>query len=117
MVSVKNSSNRSRKKSVISVGKADGKVVFVPENADILSAHEFSKKLINAVNSDSKKMVIDLSMVVRLTTPCVQLMLSAGKTMSEAGGVLIFKSPSDAAGAVFSDLGLEVEFNEWSEGK
>ncbi|MFN4312373.1 MAG: STAS domain-containing protein [Ferrovibrio sp.] len=59
------------------------------------------------------KVVIDASAVERLSTPCVQILLSAVQHMEQHGIPFIVKSPSDAFVSAFDDLGLFSFLMKW----
>jgi chemotaxis protein CheX len=59
------------------------------------------------------RVVIDASVVERLSTPCVQILLSAAKHMEEHGIPFVVKSPSDAFVSAFDDLGLFSFLMKW----
>jgi anti-anti-sigma regulatory factor len=51
--------------------------------------------------------VIDASEVSRITTPCVQIIISLFKMFSEVGIVIKIINPSNVFKSSFQDLGLE----------
>lgn len=59
------------------------------------------------------KVVIDASAVDRLSTPCVQILLSAVQHMEQHGIPFIVKAPSDAFVTAFDDLGLFSFLMKW----
>lgn len=59
------------------------------------------------------KVVIDASPVERLSTPCVQILLSAAQHMEQHGIPFVVKSPSDAFVTAFDDLGLFSFLMKW----
>ncbi|WP_298723103.1 STAS domain-containing protein [uncultured Ferrovibrio sp.] len=59
------------------------------------------------------KVVIDASAVDRLSTPCVQILLSAAQHMEQNGISFVIKSPSDSFVTAFDDLGLFSYLMKW----
>lgn len=59
------------------------------------------------------KVVVDASAVDRLSTPCVQILLSAAQHMEQHGIPFVIKSPSDAFVSAFDDLGLFSFLMKW----
>ena len=59
------------------------------------------------------RVVIDASAVDRLSTPCVQILLSAVQHMEQHGMSFVIKSPSDAFVTAFDDLGLFSYLMKW----
>lgn len=59
------------------------------------------------------KVVIDASAVERLSTPCVQILLSAAQHMEQHGIPFVVKAPSDAFVSAFDDLGLFSFLMKW----
>src|SRR3546814_967026 len=51
------------------------------------------------------KVVIDAAAVDRLSTPCVQILVSAVQHMEQHGIPFVIRSPSDAFVTAFDDLG------------
>lgn len=59
------------------------------------------------------KVVIDASAVDRLSTPCVQILLSAAQHMEQHGISFVIKAPSDSFVTAFDDLGLFSYLMKW----
>ncbi|HLT77053.1 MAG TPA: STAS domain-containing protein [Ferrovibrio sp.] len=59
------------------------------------------------------KIVIDASAVDRLSTPCVQILLSAAQHMEQHNIPFVIRSPSDAFVTAFDDLGLFSFLMKW----
>jgi hypothetical protein len=51
--------------------------------------------------------------VDRLSTPCVQILLSAAQHMEQNGISFVIKSPSDSFVTAFDDLGLFSYLMKW----
>ncbi len=59
------------------------------------------------------KVVIDAAAVDRLSTPCVQILLSAAQHMEQHGIPFVIRAPSDAFVSAFDDLGLFSFLMKW----
>lgn len=59
------------------------------------------------------KVVIDAGAVERLSTPCIQILLSAAQQMEQNGIPFVLKAPSDAFVSAFDDLGLFSFLMKW----
>ena len=98
-----------------------GKVVS-PENEkiamcgtfDISSATEFKDTLQKALDL-SPNIIIDAKELDKITTPCIQLLLSASKSANKNKGKLTLDGFSEDMEKAFSDLGFIDQFNEWKE--
>lgn len=58
--------------------------------------------------------IVDASNVDAITTPCLQVIISAGNTFEEAGCNLSIGNPSPAFTNAFNDLGFSELFEKWS---
>jgi anti-anti-sigma regulatory factor len=57
--------------------------------------------------------VLDAAQVDRLSTPCIQVLLAAGKSAEAGAGRIQLAQASDAFVAAFSDLGLFAALMSW----
>lgn len=80
---------------------------------DIIAAEKFKEQLLAAIN-DAGKVTINASDVDRITTPCIQLFLSADKELANNGGALKMINASDITISALKDIGLEKEYLRWS---
>ncbi len=83
----------------------------LPAVLDISAAEKLLEKF-RELNTDTK-IILDASKVQRITTPCIQIILSAHKTIKNKNGSLEIKNASDACKDAFYDIGLADEFNGW----
>lgn len=74
-----------------------------------LLRENFVQRLV--VGSD---LTIDASQVDAITTPCMQVIISAGNSFEEAGCQVTIEDPSPAFIQAFSDLGFNDFFEKWS---
>jgi anti-anti-sigma regulatory factor len=101
---------KSSKKSV----NTDG-VIKLSTVLDISHSKEFFDQVTVLTKGKSKIVVLDAGDVERVTTPCVQIILSLGKTLEKDNRLLKIDRATDDMRQVFCDLGLEEQFNKWSE--
>ncbi len=59
-------------------------------------------------------LTIDASDVETITTPCIQVIISAGRSLEETGKSLSIASASEAFDKAVGDLGLAEIFVKWS---
>lgn len=59
------------------------------------------------------ELVIDCSMVERISTPCVQILLAAAKEMESRNVPFSLKAPTDTFVQAFDDLGLFPVLMKW----
>ncbi|MEI2385252.1 STAS domain-containing protein [Breoghania sp. JC706] len=85
----------------------------LPENLDIEAASELKAALMAESRGD-RAVCIDARRVDRVGTACIQVLLSAGRTLSAEGCPVTIVAPSPALIAAFADLGLVEEFQCWS---
>lgn len=87
-------------------------IINLPSVVDITSAQTLYQDLTHA--SHAHKLVIHAENVQRITSPGVQLLLAAEKSLSASGGSLSVVSPSDAFKQTLVDLGLDSQLKKWS---
>lgn len=59
------------------------------------------------------RLVLDASAVERMSTPCAQVLLSAGRAADLASSSYQIINASEVFRTALADLGLEAEFNNW----
>lgn len=81
---------------------------------DISSATEFKETLEKSIKS-SPELIIEAGKLEKITTPCIQLLLSASQSVMKKKGKLILQDPSKEMEKAFTDIGFIDQFNEWKE--
>lgn len=81
-------------------------------NLDISKSEKLKLELINAINK-SVDVEIDSSMVDRITTPCIQLIVLADHELSQSNNRLFVSNPSDVFEKAFQDIGLTDMLESW----
>lgn len=84
----------------------------LPSVLDLASADGLLAACREAV-SLRKKTVFQAGAVERLSTPCAQVLLAAGKAFREAGVPFSLHQPTEALVEGFSDLGLFSILTQW----
>ncbi len=80
---------------------------------DLFAAESLRDALCEAIDH-GKRLVLDGSRVERLSTACIQVLLSAARTIERDGREMRLEDPSPALISAFADLGLSSEIVHWS---
>lgn len=80
--------------------------------SDISQAEKLASQLFDYVKNSNEKVILNATSVARITTPCIQVIISFFVLCKEAGIVFNISSPSDAFIEAFEDLGLNKFLNE-----
>ena len=96
---------------VVANGKKENRVTLGPV-LDIRAAAPLRDGLQKALKG-GKPIVLDAAHVDRLSTPCIQVLLAAGKSAEAAACRIVLEQASDAFVAAFSDLGLYANLMSW----
>jgi chemotaxis protein CheX len=91
-------------------GKKDSRIT-LGAVLDIRAAAPLRDALQKAVKR-GKPILIDAGQVARLSTPCIQVLLAAGKDGDAAARMTLVQT-SDAFVSAFSDLGLFANLMSW----
>jgi len=103
------------KKKTGGEAKAKQAELMLPASMDLAMAEELSESLKKVLKKKSKTFRLNFSDVLRLTTPCVQVLLAFSVQMEAAGRSLKAECISEEITAVFYDLGLKSVVDQWSE--
>ena len=79
-------------------------IIELPSSLEIRDAGEFLATIKCGLESGDN-LTINASEVDRITTPCIQIIMSAIKTLDAKGGSCTIKSPSKPFLQAFEDLG------------
>ena len=96
---------------LVASGKKESRITLGPV-LDIRAASPLRDGLQKALKR-GKPLVLDAAQVDRLSTPCIQVLLAAGKSVEAAAGRIVLAQASDAFVAAFSDLGLFANLMSW----
>ena len=96
---------------LVANGKKDSRITLGPV-LDIRAASPLRDGLQKALKR-GKPIVLDAAQVDRLSTPCIQVLLAAGKSVEAAASRIVLAQASDAFVAAFSDLGLFANLMNW----
>ncbi|WP_169545378.1 STAS domain-containing protein [Sneathiella aquimaris] len=89
-------------------------VLHFPPVLNLAAAEELKEKFTHSLVAHSS-LVCNASDVTNLTTPCLQVIISAGKTMEKNGDTFTILSPSTPFIQAFDDLGLMDIYQKWSD--
>jgi len=90
----------------------DGMQLTLAATMDIRAAEPLLHSVQEVLASGSK-VTVDASAVDRLSTPCVQVLISGIQQMEQSSIPFVIKSPSDAFVSAFDDLGLFSYLMKW----
>ncbi len=95
--------------------KSSGVQLKLREVLDISYAEKLKKEAIELFEKSAQKgMLVDASGVNRITTPCIQIIISLAKSCELAKISFKLASPSEAFKKAFYDVGLSKELTSWS---
>jgi chemotaxis protein CheX len=92
-------------------GQQSGAQIRLPQVLDLTQAQNLRDTM--AARLSGGPLVLDASAVERMSTPCVQVLLAAGRAADLAGSPFQFINASDVFRTALADLGIEAEFNNW----
>lgn len=90
-----------------------GRRLGLPAVLDLLAA-ESLREVIRESLVLGGRLDIDASQVERMSTPCIQVLMAAGRALKEGGITFSIDRPSDAFINGFYDLGLGSELADWT---
>lgn len=85
----------------------------LPNILNLSVAEDLREIFIESVSTDSD-LLINAENVETITTPCMQVLIAAGRTLEEKDHKLQIHSPSPAFIAAFNDLGFNEFIEKWS---
>ena len=103
---------------LIQVGKESGRIdqvsspaISLPELLDLQASESLRDTLFRSLGTGP--LTLDAATVERMSTPCVQVLLAAGRTADSAATPFRILNASDAFQSAIADLGLRTEFDKW----
>ena len=94
------------------LARAGGSFCQLGSRLDMRVAPPLKAALLRAL-SKRRPLTLGATDVERMSTACVQLLVSAGKTFAASGIPFVIKAPSEAFCCAFSDLGLAPTLEQW----
>ncbi len=88
--------------------------VSLPATLNLNSAETLRQALMDAI-SGSGGAVVDGSQVMRVDSPCLQVLLAAGRDVEADGRTFALCNPSDQLRSAFEDIGMSAELNRWRQ--
>jgi chemotaxis protein CheX len=83
----------------------------LPQILDLTEAQNLRDSMIRA--SAERSIVLDASSVERMSTPCIQVLLGAGRAADVSRKPFKIVNASDVFRSAIDDLGLHAEFSNW----
>lgn len=83
----------------------------LPQILDLTEAHNLRDNMIRLCGEPG--ILLDASGVERMSTPCVQVLLAAGRAAEVSRKSFKIVKASDVFRAAIADLGLQAEFRNW----
>jgi anti-anti-sigma regulatory factor len=90
---------------------AAGQMHALPEMLDLAQAESLHNSMLNL--SQQRDVLLDASAVERMSTPCLQILLAAGRSAQAVQKSFKIINASDVFRAAIADLGLQTEFSNW----
>ncbi|CCD96264.1 conserved hypothetical protein; putative Sulphate transporter/antisigma-factor antagonist STAS [Bradyrhizobium sp. ORS 375] len=85
----------------------------LPQMLDLTQAAQLRDEMIQLANAGD--ILLDASGVERMSTPCVQILLAAGRGARAANRSFRIMQASELFRTAIADLGLRNEFENWME--
>jgi hypothetical protein len=104
-------SNRSLGADVPPRQESGGALNRLPQVLDLTQAQNLRDSM--AARLGDGALLLDASAVERMSTPCAQVLLAAGRAADLAISAYQIINASDVFRTALADLGLEAEFNNW----
>jgi chemotaxis protein CheX len=102
-------------KVVVPKASADSPALKLNDVLDISYAEKLKTVTMEFLEKSAQKgVVLDASTVGRITTPCIQVILSVAKSCSMMNVNFKIKNPSDIFQKAFIDIGLAKQLKNWS---
>jgi anti-anti-sigma regulatory factor len=90
---------------------SDGSAIVLPRALDMAFASELLSRI--RQRADDAMLTLDASEVDYASTPCVQILLAAGRRRDAMNCSLVIRHASDAFRRDIDDFGLQPEFSKW----
>ncbi len=97
--------------AAVTTGQQHPSTLALPRALDLPFASELLSHIV--ARGDQKVLTLDASEVEYASTPCVQILLAAGRRRDATNGSLVIQHASDAFRRAIGDFGLQSEFNNW----
>lgn len=92
-------------------GASPGSAVVLPQLMDLQASQALRDALAQSLAKGA--VGLDASQVERMSTPCVQVLLAAGRAADAAAASFTIVNGSDAFRAALADLGVQPDFAKW----
>jgi anti-sigma B factor antagonist len=99
---------------IIEERQDDITIIKITERLDTLSSAALEDKLLDTINKNQSKMIIDFSQLDFISSSGLRVLLTAGKQMKSAQGKLVLCSLKDHVKEVFDVAGFSMLFKMFS---
>lgn len=94
----------------------DATPAVLPATLDLTAAEALREQLLDACSRPGD-VPVDAAAVDTITSPCIQVLLAASRSLTDQGRRMIVTDPSPSFDAAFADLGLGTFLHDWSDNK
>ena len=99
---------------IIEEKQDDIMIITITERLDTLSSVTLEDKLLDTINKNQSKIIIDFSQLDFISSSGLRVLLTAGKQMKSAQGKLVLCSLKDHVKEVFDVAGFSMLFKMFS---
>jgi anti-sigma B factor antagonist len=99
---------------IIEAKQNDITIIALTGRLDTLSSSSLEDKLLDTINKNQSKMIIDFSQLDFISSSGLRVLLTAGKQMKSAQGKLVLCSLKDHVKEVFDVAGFSMLFKMFS---
>jgi len=99
--------------AAIAAAQAESVVHVLPQMLDLVQASHLRDDMVRVAGETNT--VLDAAAVERMSTPCAQILIAAGRAAQATGKSFKITNASDVFRAGIADLGLQAEFSNWME--
>lgn len=85
----------------------------LPQMLDLVQATHLRDDMVRLVGAD--ELELDAAAVERMSTPCVQVLLAAGRAAQASKKTFKIINASEIFRTAIADLGLQSEFGKWMD--
>lgn len=87
--------------------------ILLDSSLDIVLVEGLRTRFVEAIEKTGN-LTLDASLVERITTPCIQLLIAADQELSKNGEGLKLIQATDVVVSALKDIGLEDTYQRWS---
>lgn len=84
----------------------------LPRELDLMAADDLKEKMLDLLHQEGD-LILDAKDVDRISTPCIEVIFSAGVAFGDAGRGFLIDNPSAYFSDALTALGLDDHFQCW----